>query len=244
MKKFLKIIPRIIFLIILLSGIAGLTWYEISSINQKERDRQYIIYNEAKKDLTLNLNLVKVAILTKDAKLYDQSIKNIDSSLQTVNKYSIIRTEQAATTQRVLDYSNLLKSRQATLTEMVSINDAINLATKTVGENFGDANALSRDSLRNASAIVSGLKIPTENYNTKTSLAVAEKVNQILAKMEDSANKLSACIDTCYQENIVEISNDMSNSLGTMVQGFPELNQAFIAEFQLDRLAELIKSLE
>ena len=53
MKKFLKNHSgELSFLIILLSGIAGLTWYEISSINQKERDRQYIIYNEAKKDLT------------------------------------------------------------------------------------------------------------------------------------------------------------------------------------------------
>lgn len=236
--KIRKNIIKALLLIVLIAAIVGVSWYEVKTIEQKEHDRQYTAYNEIKNDISLNLNLAKVAIMTKDTDLYHQSITNIDNRLEDAKQYPIIQTEQAKALQKVQDYNNILKSREAALREMASLYAVINTINETVSQNFGNAGGITRDSLKGASGIIEGLFIDTNNYHEKTVLAVVEKVNQILTQMRDSANKLSGCIDNCYQENIVEISNEMSNSLGKMVEGFPEQNKAFIEEFQLNRLSE------
>lgn len=233
-----KIIIRLLCFIALIAGTTGILWYEANTIKNKEHDRQYAAYDEIKNDISLNLNLAKVAIMAKDTELYHQSITNIDNQLEAAKQYPIIQSEQEKALQKVQDYNNILKSRETALREMASLYTTINTINETVSQNFGNASAITRDSLKGASGVIEGLLIDTNNYHEKTVLAVVEKVNQILTQMKDSANKLSGCIDTCYQENIVEISNEMSNSLGKMVEGFPEQNKAFVEEFQLDRLIE------
>ena len=234
-----KNIIRFFLLLILIAGIIGISWYETKSIEQKEHDRQYTAYDDIKKDITLNLNLAKVAILTKDADLYHQSTDNIDQKLQAINNYSIVQTEQVENIQKVQDYNNFLKDHEATLREMITLNTKIKSINQSVSENFGDAKNLSRDSLRNAGTIIDGLVISTDDYHDTAVLAIVDKINQILAQMKDSASKLAGCIDSCYQERIVELSNEMSNNLGKLIEGFPEQHQAFVDEFQLDQLAEL-----
>lgn len=239
--KVWKIILRIALALVLVASMAGLAWYEYQTITQKERDRQYAFYTEAKQDIIFNLDMAKVAILTKDADLYHESTANVDKALQTISEYQIIREEQAGTVAKVREYNDLLKTKEASLREMAQLEKNVETIKESLQKNYGNAKSISRDALKNSSKKIKELLLTIEDYNEESVTPIAEKINKVLDKMKTSAQKLSDCIDKCYEDEIKKAANTMSNDLGKMVESFPELNKNYIEQFQLEKLDELVK---
>jgi len=239
--KFWKIVLRSFMLLILVFSATCLSLYEYDNIRQKERDRQYVVYNEAKDEISLNLKMAKIAILTKDLNMYHESTAKIDSAIEKINSYQIIREEQSEYVNEIADYNNLLKEREESLREMKELDDQVGAIREELGSKYGDAKKLSRDSLKGASKTIKDMEVNIEDYSEDSVRPVAETINKVLTKMNDLSSKLSNCIDKCYKEDIKKISTDASNSLGKVVESFPGQNKDFISQFQLERLDELTK---
>lgn len=240
MKKALKIIGRILFGIICLVIILGFINYEVYSINNKEYARQIDIANEAHAQITLNLNMIKIAIQTEDLDKYEENLLKLYENSAKIEPLFFLEEEQKDYLDSLHSYMELLENRKNLLSEIIKLKQNIANIEKVFKENYNGKDAISREKLTGLSGEIEKLKIKEKNYSEETILKVVSSINEILTDIIAKSNALTECIDNCYKDRITEINNELAEKLGSFADKTKDLNKTLEDQFDLETLDKLI----
>ena len=242
MIRYKFIFQRILLLAFCCLAILGFINYEIYSINQKEYARQVDIASDARKQIGLNLNLIKIAIQTNDYAMYNDNLMNLYENFSKVESLSFIENEQRPYLDSLRAYMMLLEDNKNLIIEMSSIYKAISAIRNTFRDNYSGKDAISREKLTKLGDEIEKLKIDEGDYTDSTILTVLDRVNGILTDIISGSNELAECIDNCYKDRIVGINDELAEKLKSFANQTESLNRDIENRFDFDTLEWLVHS--
>lgn len=238
MKKS-KRISRIVLSVLLLLAIAGMAVYETSSILRKEHVRQSELFSKAQSEVENELNLTKIAVISKEPESYRQNLEAIQANLASMKKLSFVAEENAEYLEQLGQYIEALSSKEATVSEMKNLDSAITKIKDSLSSSFKDEENISKDTVNTAEETIKSLRIDNGSYHDEDILKIIDSVNQVIDSLSGGAKELSECIDNCYENRFTEISDELSDKLKGPVEGFASLNTAYESLFHFEKLSEL-----
>ena len=225
---------RILIAIIIVCLLVGFAIYETFSILEKEHSRQYEIFTDQKSQIDFNLNMIKIAVMTKDSDSYHENLSSAKEHLQTIKTLSFIVDEESNYITKSTERLAFLAEKESAVSEMKTLSEKISVLAETLTSSYSDQSSLTRDTLKQISPNLENLKINPDNYHDETVLAIVNSVNEILNSIISSNNELSNCIDTCYENKFTSINNSLSEKIKPLVENFPTQNSAFEKQFQFN----------
>lgn len=234
MKK--KKIFAIIFLIIIFFGFI---FFEGYSILKQEFSRQLSFESFLFDDIEMNLNLIKVAVQTNDSELFEKNIYESKEKTKIFSKLFLLKEKHSDYYSEVENYINFLEEKESLLIETAKLKDSILEISRQLKESYGDKATISRDAVRSAVEKIASVRIKTEDYTEIPSQNIIESTNSMLDLVGEKVNSLSECIDTCYKDSIVEITNSMNDILKDFSSKITELNNNIEKEYDFETLEKL-----
>ena len=234
-----KTIKKILVATIIMSLIMTAIIYEAYSITRKEYERQVEIANSVRENVTLDLNMVKIAVQTNDEEVYSNNLKKMEAEIKRIDELSMLDNSLAGYKTRLKYYADLLEAKMDLLPEIKDLKTKVDEIVKVLKENFVSTTA-TREKVREVNPKMVSLKIDVNNYTNDNVKAVVVAVNDILNELAVNGTTLSDCIDTCYKNRITEVTNGVND----LIKGFSDktagLNLAVENEFQLEILGDLL----
>lgn len=234
-----KTIKKILVATLIMSLLMTAIIYETYSIMRKEYERQVEIANLVRENVTLDLNMVKIAVQTNDEEVYSNNLVKMEAEIKRIDELSMLDNSLAGYKTRLKYYADLLEAKKDLLPEIKALKTKIDEIVKVLKENFVST-TVTRDKLREVNPKMVSLMIDVNNYTNENVKTVATAVNSILNDLATYGTTLSDCIDTCYKNRITEVTNGVND----LIKGFSDktagLNLAVENEFQLEVLGDLL----
>ena len=212
--------------------------YEAYSITRKEYERQAEVANDARESITLDLNMIKIAVQTNDEGMYTENLTKIETEAKRLDDLSMLNNRLSGYKARLNYYAELLESKKELLPEIKELKTKVERIAETIKESFVSSK-ISRDKVREVNPKLNSLKINTAEFKSEKVKSVAKAVNGILEELAINGTTLSECIDTCYKNRITEITNGLNDKIKGFSDDAKKLNISVEKEFQLDILEDL-----
>lgn len=238
MKKH-YIVKKCILIILVIAALGGATYYEVTSILRKEHARQAELFNKSQEEIKNELNLLKIATITKEPGSYQQNLEDIKNNLARIKELSFVVDENKEYINNLAEYLQVLDTKESTVDEMKKISEEIAKIKDSLASSFKEDDGVEKDKINAAEETIKALRINADEYHDEEILKIAESINQIIDSMSGSAKELSDCIDNCYENRFTEISDELSDKLKGPVEGFASLNTAYEELFQFDKMDAL-----
>ena len=99
----------------------------------------------AHEEIELDLNLLKIAVQTGDAESYVNKVAGVMNEKARIEGLFMVRDEQAEYVGLVNEYLTVLDGKETMVGEMKNLKEEVAGIVKTLQENFGNKDEISRD---------------------------------------------------------------------------------------------------
>ena len=233
-----KTIKKIIIATIVMALATTAILYETYSITKKEYERQVEVADSVRKNVTLNLNMVKIAVQTNDEDTYAENLVKMENEVRKLDDLTFIENPLSGYKARLKYYTELLESKKELLPEIKNLKTRINEITTAIKDGFVST-GITREKVREVNPTLNNLKIDTNLFTNEKTKSVVVAVNGILDEMAASGTTISGCIDTCYKNRITELTNGINDKIKAFSDSTAQLNLNVEEEFELQVLADL-----
>ena len=236
MKERLK---KILIVVLCWMAMMGFVAYEAYSIVRKEYNRQVEIVSEVREDIDFNLDMIKIGVQTGDAEVYAKNLVAAREGILKIRSFFLVISEQEEFLQKLGEYAEMLEGRTGLLVEAQRLKEAVGIIGKSLSEEYGDKDTISREKVKEAEAKIKELKIDVGEYEEEKALAVVGAINEMLETLATQVAADADCIDTCYKNRINEINDELAEKIEDFGDEVVKLNKEIEKEFDLVKMKEL-----
>ncbi|MBO7717901.1 hypothetical protein J6S37_00170 [Candidatus Saccharibacteria bacterium] len=240
-KNTTTVLQKTFIILICCAAFLGFLNYEIYSLNKKEYERQVGILNETHEQISLNLNMMKIAIQTNDLGKYAENLSKLRDNSATIESLFLVRGEQEGFLTSLHSYIELLESREKLLSENIGLKQDVLNIEKSFKDNYGGKDAISRDKLTGIGNEIAKLKIDGEKYSEEIVKTIVSAINQVLDEIIAESDALAKCIDSCYKDRITKINDELAEKVKGFASKTEDLNKTIEEQFDFKILDELKK---
>lgn len=228
-------------LIALLCSIAvtGFAIYEAKSMVTKEYERQDRIFEEAYAGIGLNFDMIKIAVVTGDAEVYQSNLAELKGRINEIDSLYLVDKDEFV--DALSGYVDLLNEKVKLVDEIKNMKEAMTKLQEEFNEKYGNKDEMTKEKLKAAKDEIMGLKIDKTKFAEEIIVAMAEMMNAVIGEAAGKVGAVADCIDTCYKNRITEINNELAGVFGSFAENAAKLNLEFEKEFNFDKMTELKK---
>ena len=217
-----------------LAIIAGEVWLVVEHENERQRMEAGAIYD----DVTLNLDMIKIAIQTSDEEVLNENVNNAKKRLEDFDKLFIAKKQDAEYINEISSYLDFINEKKSLVVETSSLKEKVLNIKSSLKEACG-GEKVTKDEINTVSGKVASLKISDEEFKNESIKVVITTTNSMLDEFGGKADELAKCIGVCYKNKISEITNGLNEIVKSYSGKVDELNKNIEKEFELEKIDKI-----